>query len=66
MADKGFTICNHLGAVGVNLNMPSFVKGGEQLADDQVLHTRKIASVGNHVECTVGRIKISPFLETSY
>ena len=62
MADKGFTVCDQQSAVGVDLNMPSFVKDGKQLAGDQVLHTQKIASVRIHIECAIGRIKNFPII----
>ena len=57
MADKGFTVRDQLRAVGVDLNIPSFVTGGKQLTETEILHTRKIASVRIHVERAIGRIK---------
>ena len=57
MADKGFTVRDQLSAVGVDLNIPSFVTGGKQLTEAEILHTRKIASVRIHVERAIGRIK---------
>ena len=57
MADKGFTIRDQLSTVGVDLNIPSFVKSGKQLTEAEILHTQKIASVRIHVEPVIGRIK---------
>ena len=57
MADKGFTVRDQLKAIGVDLNIPSFVTGGRQFTNDEVLHTRKIASVRIHVERAIGRIR---------
>ena len=55
MADRGFTIQDQLNAVGVDLNIPSFLSGRPQLSASEVQHTRHIASVRIHVERAIGR-----------
>ena len=37
MADRGFTIRDHLQAIGVELNIPPFMEGRKQLPADKVL-----------------------------
>ena len=54
MADRGFTIQDQLNAIGVDLNIPSFLSGRTQLLAAEVQHTRKIASVRIHVERVIG------------
>ena len=39
MADRGFTIQDQLNAVGVDLNIPSFLSGRPQLSASEVQHT---------------------------
>ena len=57
MADRGFTIEDELGAIGVKLNIPSFLDGREQLTKDEVKESQSIASVRIHVERAIRRIK---------
>ncbi|CAN8008824.1 unnamed protein product, partial [Ixodes pacificus] len=56
MADRGFTLDTHLEAQGISLNMPAFTKGKDQLTEEEVTRTRRIASVRIHVERAINRI----------
>ena len=62
MADKGFTIADLLAARGVSLNIPP-MKTQDQLTEQQLLVTRRIASVRIHVERAIKRIKAFKILE---
>ena len=57
MADRGFTIKDMLQAIGVELNIPPFMEGRQQLPAEEVQEGRRIASVRIHVERAIGRIK---------
>ena len=57
MADRGFTIKDMLKAIGVDLNIPPFMEGRQQLPASEVQEGRRIASVRIHVERAIGRIK---------
>ena len=57
MADRGFTIKDMLQAIGVDLNIPPFMEGRQQLPASKVQEGRRIASVRIHVERAIGRIK---------
>lgn len=56
MADKGFLIADLLQPLGVSLNIPP-LKMDTQLTEDQLVETRRIASLRIHVERAIGRIK---------
>ena len=57
MADRGFTIKDQLGELGVELNIPPFLDGRTQLPPEDIKTGRSIASLRIHVECAIGRIK---------
>ena len=57
MADRGFDIQDDLTPLGVKLNMPPFLRGKTQLDTNEVVETRRIASVRIHVERAMERIK---------
>ena len=57
MADRGFTICESLRALGIDLNLPPFMEGRGQLSAADVQEGRSIASLRIHVERAIGRIK---------
>ncbi|CAN7984648.1 unnamed protein product [Ixodes hexagonus] len=57
MADRGFTLDTHLEIQGISLNMPAFTRGKQQLTEEEVTKTRRIASVRIHVERAINRIK---------
>ena len=57
MADRGFTINEMLQAIGVELNIPPFKEGRQQLSAEEVQQGRSIASCRIHVERAIGRIK---------
>ena len=43
---------------GVRLNIPPFLRGKEQFDEDEIITTRRIASLCIHVERAMERIKI--------
>ena len=57
MADRGFTIEDMLTPLGVQLNIPPFLGGREQLATSEVVDTQQIASLRIHVERAIRRVK---------
>ena len=57
MADRGFMVRDMLAENGVDLNIPPFMEGREQLPADEVKRGRSIASLRIHVERAIGRIK---------
>lgn len=57
MADRGFTIRDQLQEIGVDLNIPPFLQGQQQLPSEEVQRGRQIASVCIHVERAIGRMK---------
>ena len=57
MADRGFTIQDDLTPLGVRVNIPPFLKGKEQLDGEELIETRRIASLRIHVERAMERIK---------
>jgi hypothetical protein len=57
MADRGFDIQDDLTPIGVRVNIPPFMKGKEQLDANEMVETRRIASLRIHVERAMERIK---------
>ena len=57
MADRGFTIRDILKELNIELNIPPFVQGRQQLPHEEIQEGRKIASLWIHVERAIGRIK---------
>ena len=57
MADRGFDIQDDLTPLGVKLNVPPFLKGKKQLSPQEMVETRRIASVRIHIERAMERIK---------
>ena len=57
MADRGFTIRDSLHTLGVDLNLPPFMGGRDQLSAADVQEGRAIASLRIHVERAIERIK---------
>lgn len=62
MADRGFTINDLLFPLRVKLNIPAFTKGQDQLLEDDVTETRRIARVRIHVERAIRRLKVFKIL----
>ena len=50
MADRGFDIEDDLILQGVRLNIPPFLRGKQQLDEDERVVTKRIASLRIHVE----------------
>ena len=57
MADRGFDIQDDLTPLGVRINIPPFLKGRPQLEANELIETRRIASLRIHVERAMERIK---------
>ncbi|KAL5515862.1 hypothetical protein EMCRGX_G001100 [Ephydatia muelleri] len=57
MDDHGFTINEMLQAIEVELNIPPFMEGRQQLSADEVQQGWSIESCRIHVERAIGRIK---------
>lgn len=57
MADRGFDIEEDLLLIGVKLNIPPFLRGKSQLSEEELVQTRRIASLRIHVERAMERIK---------
>ena len=66
MADRGFTIKDQLAKIGVELNIPPFMEGRQQLPAEEVQRGRTIFSLRIHVERAIGRIKIFRILKDSF
>ena len=57
MADRGFDIEEDLILRGVHLNIPPFLRGKQQFSQEELITTRRIASLRIHVERAMERIK---------
>ena len=57
MADRSFEIEEDLITIGVRLNIPPFLHGKNQLSENELVSTRRIASLRIHVERAMERIK---------
>ena len=57
MADRGFTIEEELNDLNVQLIIPAFLDGREQLTEAEVKESQAIASVRIHVERAIQRVK---------
>lgn len=66
MADQGFMIRDQLKEINVELNIPPFLDGWQQLPADEVKHGRQIASLRIHVERAIGRIKQFAILQGNF
>ena len=66
MADRGFNIQDDLTPLGVRLNIPPFLKGKSQLEENELIETRRIASLRIHVERAMERIKNYHILTEPY
>ena len=57
MADRGFDIQEDLALIGVRLNIPPFLKQKKQLDENELVETRRIASLRIHVERAMEQLK---------
>ena len=57
MADRGFNIQDDLTPLGVKVNIPPFLKGKTQLEPEELVETRRIASLRIHIERAMEKIK---------
>ena len=63
MADRLYTIRDVLKNIGVELNIPPFMQGREQLSAEEVKEGRSISSLRIHVERAIGRMKTFSILK---
>ena len=66
MDDRGFTIKDQLKEINVELNIPPFLDGRQQLPPDEVKRSRQTASFRIHVERTTGQIEQFTILQGSF
>ena len=57
MADRGFTIRDMLKELDIELNIPPFMQGRQQLPQQEIQEGRTMTSLRIHVERAIGRIK---------
>ena len=57
MADRGFTIADDLKPLNVDLNIPAFLSGRDQLTKAEVKEGQSMASVRIHEERAIRRIE---------
>ena len=58
MADRGFNVQEELALLGVRLNIPPFLRGKKQLSSNELVETRRIASLRILVERAMEQITI--------
>ena len=56
MADKGFDIGGDLQKIGLQLNIPPFLKEKPQFNENEVIRTQTIAKHRIHVEIAIGKV----------
>ena len=57
LADRGFDIADDLGVHGARLQIPSFMRGKQQLSLHEVEESKKLSKVRIHVERVIGLLK---------
>ena len=57
MVDRGFTIHDCVRELGIELIIPDFLNGREQLSESELVHTQQIANERIHVERMIQRLK---------
>ena len=57
MADKGFVIQDLLTPIGCSVTMPAFLSSKTQFAKDELLKSKEIHNVREHVERAIRRVK---------
>lgn len=58
MADSGFIIKERLNNIGVELNIPPFMEGRQQLPPQEIQTGGKIALLHIHIERAIGQMKL--------
>ena len=58
MADRGFTVHDYVNELGVELILPSFHEGREQLSLQENIRSEQIANKRIHVERMIQRLKV--------
>ena len=57
MADRGFTVKDYTDNLNIKLVIPAFLKGRDQLSEEEVVLSQQIASERIHVERMIQRLK---------
>ena len=57
MAERGFTIKEYSDKFGIDLIIPSFLEGRDQLSEEEVITSQQIANERIHVERMIQRLK---------
>ena len=57
MADRGFTVKDYTDTLHVKLVIPAFLKGRDQLSEEELILSQQIASERIHVERMIQRLK---------
>ena len=57
MADRGFTIEEYTKILGIELIIPAFLRGRDQMTESEVITTQQIANERIHVERMIQRLK---------
>ena len=57
MADKGFDISSELSEIGLNLNIPPFLRDQSSFSEDDVIRTQTIAQHRIHIERAIGKVR---------
>ena len=57
MADRGFTVKDYTDTLHVKLIIPAFLKGRDQLSEEELILSQQIASERIHVERMIQRLK---------
>ena len=57
MADRGFTIQEYTGVLKIELIIPAFLHGRDQLSGSEIIKTQQIANERIHVERMIQRLK---------
>ena len=66
MTDMNVTIADNFIALNVELNIPSFLPGRDQLTQAEVKESQSVTSVRIHVERSVRKIKPFRLLKTKF
>ena len=64
MADRGFISKELLNNIGVELYIPPFMEGRQQLPPQEIQTGIKIASLRIHIERAIGRMKLYSILKS--
>lgn len=64
LADRGFTVSKELAVLGIQVQMPAFTTGKQQLSQADTERSRQMSRLQIHVERIIGRMKKYRLLRT--